>query len=67
MENHEEPNTITVEARTIYGAVKYYPISEHAKIMAKLVGTKTLTDAHIIYIKLLGYVIRVKQTQPETL
>ena len=67
MENREEPNTITVEARTIYGAVKYYPASENATLFAKMVGTKTLTDTHIMYIKLLGYTVRVKQTQPATL
>lgn len=50
---------ITVEIKSVYGNTTIYPVCEKAKIFAKLVGQKTLTQANINNIKDLGYAIVV--------
>jgi len=34
---------IVVQMREVYGTVMYYPVSESAKALARIAGTKTLT------------------------
>ncbi len=41
-----------------YGKWVYYPVCDSAKAFAAIAGTKTLTDATLVQIKLLGYEIK---------
>ena len=34
---------IVVQMREVYGTVMYYPVSDSAKALARIAGTKTLT------------------------
>ncbi len=36
-------NSIIVEARSVYGAEKLYPVSPAAHLLARMGGTKTLS------------------------
>lgn len=59
--------TIQVEIKSVYGVEKIYPVSEEAKVFAKLLGQQTLTVEDIQNIKLLGYMVEVVSTKPKTL
>ncbi len=50
-------NTIRVEVKDVYGALKYYPLCEKAQLFADIAGTKTLTLQVIKKIEALGYSI----------
>ena len=52
-----------VEVKNVFGARKVYPANETAELLAKLAGTKTLTETTITLAKELGYTFTV---QPET-
>ena len=51
---------ITVRIKHVYGNRLIYPVCEKALIFSKMLGTKTLTDSAINYIKQLGYSIEVE-------
>jgi hypothetical protein len=36
-------NDIVIQMREVYGTVMYYPVSDSAKALARIAGTKTLT------------------------
>jgi len=36
-------NDIVIQMREVYGTVMYYPVSDTAKALARIAGTKTLT------------------------
>jgi archaellum biogenesis ATPase FlaH len=55
-----EPMTITVEIKSVYGNEMIYPACDKARQFAALIGTKTLTRDAINKIKALGYDIQVK-------
>lgn len=52
---------ITVQVRSVYGAVKYYPMCEKAKLFASIAGTVTLTPQALNQIQALGYTVKLKQ------
>jgi len=50
---------ITIEARSVWGQTKLYPISDDAKTIAKIAGTTTLTVETLMHAaKLSGASIR---------
>lgn len=51
--------TLTLQAAANYGRVQLYPACEQSKLLAKLAGTKTLTDGSLGLIEKLGYRITV--------
>ena len=53
--------TITVAIKDVYGKRTIYPVSETAKLFARIAGTITLTPETIDAIKTLGYNIVVQQ------
>ena len=52
-------NEITVRAKDIYGALKYYPECDDAKVFAKIARTTTLTEETLRRIMKLGYKVKV--------
>lgn len=50
---------ITVTVRDVYGIKTIYPACETAKLLARLAGTKTLTQSALATIKALGYTVAV--------
>jgi hypothetical protein len=51
---------ITVSIKSVYGNVLIYPVSENAKLLARLTGKKTITRDALATIKKLGYEIEVQ-------
>ena len=51
---------ITVQIKTVYGNDLIYPACAQAQLFAKMLGTKSLTEQAISYIKQLGYKVIVK-------
>jgi hypothetical protein len=51
--------TITVTVRDVYGIKTIYPACDTAKLLARLAGTKTLTQSALATIKALGYTVTV--------
>ena len=62
-----DDNVITVEARHVFGHIKYYPLCKQAKAFASIANTTTLTEPVVRKIKSLGYSVQVQQTLPTTL
>ena len=56
-----------VDQKTVYGSELVYPRCERSKTLAKLCGTKTLTEKHINLIEKLGYVFRNYDTVPRSI
>lgn len=52
---------IVVSIKNVYGVEKIYPVCEHAKVFARIAGTKTLTVETIDSVKCLGFEIIVEQ------
>jgi len=50
--------TITIEPRSVYGNILFYPACDTARKFARLTGAKTLTAEHLAVIKTLGYTIK---------
>ena len=53
-------NDIVIQMREVYGTVMYYPVSESAKALARIAGTKTLT-AQVLSEATKGLGLNVKQ------
>jgi len=53
--------TITVAIKDVYGKRTIYPVSDAAKLFARIAGTITLTTDTIDAIKTLGYNIVVQR------
>lgn len=51
---------ITVRIQYVYGVKLVYPVSDEAKLLARIAATKTLTPSVIELIKELGYAINVE-------
>ncbi len=51
---------VTVEARTVYGQEKLYPVNVNAKLLARIAGTKTLSRAVLADVIALGLVVVVQ-------
>jgi hypothetical protein len=55
-------NTAIVEIREIYGNKTIYPVNDTALYLARIAGTKTLTEQTIKHAKDLGFTFEIKQT-----
>lgn len=53
--------TLQVEIKHVYGKETVYPVNETAKLVAELVGQRTLTRKDIGVCKKLGYTIEIVQ------
>ena len=60
---NEQP-MITVEARDVYGQLKFYPKCEQAKLFAAIANTTTLTQVNLRRIKQLGYLLDIEVNKP---
>ena len=59
----EDPMTIIVRRKTVYGNEVIYPVCETAQCLTLLGDTKTLTPRQINIIKALGYTIVHEQQE----
>lgn len=50
---------IQVEIKNVYGNETVYPVCKHAKFLAAMAGTKTLTLEKLRFIKANGYEIEI--------
>jgi len=58
------PRTIRITSKNVYGETKYYPACPYSESIARIAGTKTLTESTLREIRdNLGYEIEL--TQPE--
>ena len=55
--------TLTVEIKNHFGNERIYPVSDEAKLLARLVGSKTFTRESIALAKELGFSFQVKQEE----
>ena len=53
---------ITVKIKAVYGRDLVYPLCPKAICFANVAGTDTLTESTIMWIKKLGYRIKVQST-----
>lgn len=58
---------IRITAKSVYGAIKYYPANSQAELLCKLSGQKTLTLEQLSVIKNMGFTIEAIQTPLEGL
>jgi len=49
--------TIEIEVRSVYGTPTIYPVNDQAKLLAKIAGTKTLTNASLALAEQMGFAI----------
>jgi len=54
-------NAIVIKIKNVYGENKAYPVCEHAKIIAEIAGTRTMTPENLKRIERLGLEIIVEQ------
>jgi hypothetical protein len=52
-----------IEIKEVYGNRTIYPVNEQAQLLAKIAGTKTLTNSTVLLAKQLGFVFEVVQPQ----
>lgn len=55
--------TLQVEIKNHFGNERIYPVSQEAKLLARMVGSKTLTRDTIALAKQLGFSFEVKQEE----
>ena len=55
--------TLTVKIKNHFGNERIYPVSEEAKLLARMVGSKTLTRDTIALAKELGFNFEVKREE----
>tara|TARA_E500000305_G_C3881510_1_gene169972 strand:+ start:404 stop:595 length:192 start_codon:yes stop_codon:yes gene_type:complete len=55
---------IVVTKKNVYGQDKIYPVCDHAKLLAELAGTKTLSEYSIKLIKKMGVKVALEELQP---
>jgi hypothetical protein len=53
---------ITVEGKSVYGEIKFYPMCDMSRGFAKIAGTKTLTVTVLRQIKAMGFLIGLANT-----
>jgi hypothetical protein len=54
---------MTIEARYVYGEVKFYPLCNAAHLFTAISRTKTMSMTMLQHIKALGYAITVRQEE----
>jgi hypothetical protein len=53
---------ITVSVKSVYGKETIYPICQIAHHFCSMLGQKTLTRDNIMWIKLMGFVVKAEVT-----
>jgi hypothetical protein len=48
---------VEIEVRNVYGVPTIYPVNDQAKLLAKIAGTKTLTNATLAVAEQMGFAI----------
>ena len=57
---------ITVSVKSVYGKEAIYPVCQTAHHFCSMLGQKTLTRDNIMWVKLMGFVVKAEVT-PVTL
>jgi hypothetical protein len=52
---------IIVKVKEVYGIQKVYPVCPKAKAIARIAGTKTLTDHTLQEIDVLGFTLKLQE------
>ena len=55
---------IEITVRKVYGVPTIYPANDQAKLLAKIAGTKTLTNASLALAEQMGFSIVTVQAMP---
>ena len=55
---------VEIDVRSNYGNQAIYPVNEHAKLLAAIAGTKTLTNVTLAYAERMGFQIQQAQRAP---
>ena len=55
--------TLTVKIKNHFGNERIYPVSEEAKLLARMVGSKTLTRDTCVLAKALGFTFEVQKEE----
>ena len=55
---------VEITVRNVYGVPTIYPANDQAKLLAKLAGTKTLTNATLAVAEQMGFAIVTVQAAP---
>lgn len=58
---------VLVEERNVYGSMKLYPVNKLAQALADLIGTRTIPERDIEYIKALGLTVQTTGAEPRQL
>jgi hypothetical protein len=53
-------NIIHIEARRVYGEVKFYPVT-HAGSLMQLTGKKTLSQSDLLALEQMGFEILIRE------
>jgi len=56
-------NKLTVRKESAWGNVRIVPVCETSKLLARLAGTKTLTDEAVRIAKELGYTFELEREE----
>ena len=62
-----EAGLVLVEERNVYGSMKLYPANKLAQALADLIGTRTIPERDIEYIKALGLTVQTIGAEPRIL
>lgn len=62
---NQDPMTITVMRKNVYGNQLIYPVCEKAECLTMLADTKTLSPYQIQIIKALGYKVLIVRQEEE--
>lgn len=54
-------NELFIRAVDVYGQRKFYPACEKAETLARIAGTKTLTEGTLEQAQKLGFTVRLQQ------
>lgn len=65
MNDNQDPMTITVMRKNVYGKEMIYPVCEKAECLTMLADTKTFTPYQIQIIKALGYKVLIVRQEEE--
>ena len=57
----EAPMEIIVKVKEVYGIQKVYPVCLKAKALARIAGTKTLTEYTLKEAKALGFTLKLQE------
>lgn len=52
-------SVIKLERKEVYGNTTYYPVSENGKVLAQMLGQKTLTPRDLTLLAQIGYSLQL--------